>query len=74
MFGAVRFFWPQIFLLFYQCRVISRLLCKVWANTAEQLLWKSQISTKSRSEGDLTIFNNKRDFGGAGDTCPRLLD
>lgn len=26
---------------FYQCRVISFLLCKVWANTGDLLLWKS---------------------------------
>lgn len=57
-FGAVRF----VVRYFYQCRVISCLLCKVWANTGKQLLWKSEISAKTWSEGDLTIFNNKRDL------------
>lgn len=37
---------------FYQCRVISCLLCKGWANIGDLLLWKSQISQR-------TWFNNK---------------
>jgi len=31
---------------FYQCRVISCWLCKVWANIGDLLLWKSKISQR----------------------------